>query len=377
MEFDTGPPAIDLGVTRGINPSFDDSLHEHLSAEVRIPIEQSRGPDRSDSNELAPEDLGDRLLQVSKDGFAKAPEAFKHSLNPGNILPSVTIGFGLGAAMKLPLPPVAKAAIGVVGLAAFSEPFVNSYSKAIRADTMADMNEASSILGDALGGMPVTIAGAGLGATLGSRVAGRAFSQVSRHPASEVTASPSPTPSPLPAKLAEVTRLSDRTRSKSNSDQPEIAVPLGEIPDIPLNQLPFRNPDSLPKLKTVVSREGKSSSSESTKAGDSPSSRVGTKPSTESNATTKSDFHARRGDSSPFMALPKFADEIGSKTWETPAIIWHEATKASGGKGDPTFSQFAGHTINAARKLGHEDVIPSLQKAWKDVGVVPFDSKGT
>src|SRR5690606_34775175 len=132
-------------------------------------IEQSRGPDRSDSNELAPEDLGDRLLQVSKDGFAKAPEAFKHSLNPGNILPSVTIGFGLGAAMKLPLPPVAKAAIGVVGLAAFSEPFVNSYSKAIRADTMADMNEASSILGDALGGMPVTIAGAGLGATLGSR----------------------------------------------------------------------------------------------------------------------------------------------------------------------------------------------------------------
>lgn len=72
----------------------------------------------------------------------------------------------------------------------------------------------------------------------------------------------------------------------------------------------------------------------------------------------------------PNRAFALFAREIGGYAWEGPAPhIWYEARAKAGSQ--PSFAQFAHHTIEAAKKLGFEAEVPRLQKAWSDVGITP------
>lgn len=71
----------------------------------------------------------------------------------------------------------------------------------------------------------------------------------------------------------------------------------------------------------------------------------------------------------PNRAFVLFAEAEGGYAWEKPGHIWHEAAARAGS--EPSFAQFAFQTIEAARKLGHSDLIPKLEKAWNDVGIKP------
>lgn len=71
----------------------------------------------------------------------------------------------------------------------------------------------------------------------------------------------------------------------------------------------------------------------------------------------------------PNRAFALFAKEVGGFAWEGPGKIWYEAMKNAGS--NPSFSQFAQKTLDAAAKLGMNAEIPKLQKAWEAVGVTP------
>ena len=71
----------------------------------------------------------------------------------------------------------------------------------------------------------------------------------------------------------------------------------------------------------------------------------------------------------PNRAFATFAVAVGGNAWETPGKIWYEALKNTGT--NPSFAQFAQSTLDAAAKLGHQDQVDKLKKAWEDVGVVP------
>jgi|GEM_PF-358130 Zinc metalloprotease (elastase) len=71
----------------------------------------------------------------------------------------------------------------------------------------------------------------------------------------------------------------------------------------------------------------------------------------------------------PNKAFQLFAEAEGGFAWEKPGHIWHEAGAKAGS--EPSFAQFAFQTIEAARRLGHSDLIPKLEKAWNDVGIKP------
>lgn len=71
----------------------------------------------------------------------------------------------------------------------------------------------------------------------------------------------------------------------------------------------------------------------------------------------------------PNRAFALFAQAVGGYAWEDPGHIWFAARKAAGG--NPSFSQFAYRTIEAAKSLGHADEVEKLQKAWDAVGVTP------
>ena len=71
----------------------------------------------------------------------------------------------------------------------------------------------------------------------------------------------------------------------------------------------------------------------------------------------------------PNKAFATFSIDVGGKAWETPGQIWWEAAKNVGS--NPSFGQFAYHTIEAAKKLGKTDAVPKLEKAWESVGVKP------
>lgn len=74
----------------------------------------------------------------------------------------------------------------------------------------------------------------------------------------------------------------------------------------------------------------------------------------------------------PNRAFALFAIESGGFAFEKPGQIWFAARKAAGG--NPSFAQFAHHTIEEAKKLGHADLVPALEKAWEAVGVKPSAS---
>lgn len=71
----------------------------------------------------------------------------------------------------------------------------------------------------------------------------------------------------------------------------------------------------------------------------------------------------------PNRAFALFAKAVGGHAWDDPGHIWYAARKAAGS--NPSFAQFAYHTIEQAKALGHTDEVDKLQKAWDAVGVVP------
>jgi Zn-dependent metalloprotease len=75
----------------------------------------------------------------------------------------------------------------------------------------------------------------------------------------------------------------------------------------------------------------------------------------------------------PNRAFALFATEVGGNAWEEPGKIWYAARSECGHT--PSFAQFAFHTIEAAKKLGFEDDVSKLEKAWDDVGVTPSETE--
>ncbi|MBZ0185411.1 MAG: M4 family metallopeptidase [Candidatus Obscuribacterales bacterium] len=127
----------------------------------------------------APGSAMDRVWDVTKDGISKIPEGFSQALDPRNILPNVTLGAVIGAGTKLILPSkgaVAKVAGGLIGVVFIGKPLVESYAMALNAETMGDMDKASTHLGDTLGGLPVAVVEGGAGAVVGARGMGRLLS---------------------------------------------------------------------------------------------------------------------------------------------------------------------------------------------------------
>lgn len=71
----------------------------------------------------------------------------------------------------------------------------------------------------------------------------------------------------------------------------------------------------------------------------------------------------------PNRAFALFAKAVGGHAWEAPGHIWWDARKAAGN--NPSFAQFAYHSIEAAKATGNADTVAKLEKAWADVGVTP------
>jgi hypothetical protein len=71
----------------------------------------------------------------------------------------------------------------------------------------------------------------------------------------------------------------------------------------------------------------------------------------------------------PNKAFATFAKEVGGNAWDDPGHIWFKARELAGS--NPSFSQFAFQTVEAAKALGKTDLIPKLNAAWEGVGVKP------
>lgn len=133
----------------------------------------------------APDSAMQRMADVTVDGLKKIPQGFVHSLDPEHILPNVAIGAAIGAGMKLVLPksgPVGALASVAIGGYFVGKPLVETYHGAYVARTMEDMNAASNLLGDTLGGMPVAMVEAGVGAKLGGMAMDRALATEAAQP---------------------------------------------------------------------------------------------------------------------------------------------------------------------------------------------------
>lgn len=74
----------------------------------------------------------------------------------------------------------------------------------------------------------------------------------------------------------------------------------------------------------------------------------------------------------PNKAFATFARSIGGYAWEEPGQIWYKARALAGQ--NPSFAQFAYHTVEAAKELGYEKDVVKLRNAWKGVGVTPSAS---
>ncbi|MBC7996295.1 MAG: M4 family metallopeptidase [Leptolyngbya sp.] len=121
---------------------------------------------------------GQRMWDVTKDGVKAIPQGFRNSLNADHILPNVAIGFAIGAAAKLILPrtgPVGAIAGGALATYFVAAPVAEVYHGAYTAKNMDDMDKASKLLGDTVGGMPIMMVEAGVGAKIGSTVVGKAL----------------------------------------------------------------------------------------------------------------------------------------------------------------------------------------------------------
>ncbi len=133
----------------------------------------------------APDSAWTRMADVTVDGLKKIPDGFIHSLDPKLILPNIAIGAAIGAGARLILPksgPVGAVAGIALGTYFVGKPLVETYHGAYVARSMEDMNAASSLLGDTLGGMPVTMLEAGIGAKMGSGLMNKALATEAAQP---------------------------------------------------------------------------------------------------------------------------------------------------------------------------------------------------
>lgn len=165
-----GVGVIDLAAGRGEQIPLIHHLQDQARNEALAP---------------APDSAGQRVWDVTKEGVQKIPEGFINSLDPHNILPNVGMGLAIGAATKILLAeggPVAKVATGLLTGYFLGKPLVESYGKALTAENMGEMHDAASILGNAVGGLPVAMVEGGIGAKIGSGLAGRALSTRAAQP---------------------------------------------------------------------------------------------------------------------------------------------------------------------------------------------------
>jgi len=133
---------------------------------------------QNDAMAPAPSSAVQRMVDVTKEGSGHLWEGFKHSFDPANIIPNVSIGFAIGAATKLLLPetgPVGAVAGLALGAYFLGKPLVETYKLAIDAKTMQDMHNASQNFGEVIGGMPVSMIEGGIGAGLGAKTVGLAL----------------------------------------------------------------------------------------------------------------------------------------------------------------------------------------------------------
>ena len=85
--------------------------------------------------------------------------------------------------------------------------------------------------------------------------------------------------------------------------------------------------------------------------------------------TTKDNGGVHINSGIPNRAFAEFARSVGGYSWEQPGQIWFKARQEAGR--NPSFAQFAQATINAAKELGYNSLVPKLQASWGAVGVEP------
>lgn len=71
----------------------------------------------------------------------------------------------------------------------------------------------------------------------------------------------------------------------------------------------------------------------------------------------------------PNRAFALFSKDVGGYAYDKPGKIWYDA--ANHISRTPSFAQFAYETIESAKRLGHSDLIPKLEKSWSEVGITP------
>lgn len=130
---------------------------------------------KTDSDRSTLAVLGQKALDVTIDGISKIPEGFKQSLSLESMAKNVALGFGVGAAMKAILSATGstgKATSAVLTAVFIGKPLAESYALALTSRNQAEMDVASTYLGNAIGGMPVAFAEGFAGAKLGSHFVG-------------------------------------------------------------------------------------------------------------------------------------------------------------------------------------------------------------
>ncbi|MBY0359157.1 MAG: M4 family metallopeptidase [Candidatus Obscuribacterales bacterium] len=71
----------------------------------------------------------------------------------------------------------------------------------------------------------------------------------------------------------------------------------------------------------------------------------------------------------PNRAFALFAQGVGGNAWEKAGKIWYAARTTCGAR--PSFGRFAYETVEACKQLGMTNLVSTLDKAWKDVGITP------
>lgn len=205
-----------------------------------------------DKQDAVPSSALGRMVKVTEDGIKEIPQGFYNSFDYHNILPNLTAGFVIGGASRLLLPeggPVATVAGLAMGAYFLGKPIVNTYGAAIDAKTPEDMHKAAVMFGDTVGGLPVTLVEAGVGAKLGSGLVGRVL-------ATEAAAPLTQWKTEQYAKLdnsvnSGVTNIRNYAFDKFGIGSPIAEAHQGIVPPYVLEELARRNPDNPDFLDTI------------------------------------------------------------------------------------------------------------------------------
>lgn len=207
-----------------------------------------------DRDAVAPASAERRVWEVTKLGVQEIPNGFVNSFDSSHILPNIGIGLAIGAGSKLLLAeggPVAKVAGGLMTAYFVGTPLVNGYGKAVFAKNMGDIYDGASILGDAVGGLPVAMAEGAIGAKLGSAAVGSLLSTRTAAPFVEWKANQY---SKLDAYL-DGTSANARNfafeRFGIGGPQMRSGVVQGVVPPYLLEELAMRNPQNPAYMETI------------------------------------------------------------------------------------------------------------------------------